>query len=127
MRFLNLRDFLETCSFQTPNIPVYANTTADVYQDDAAFIRSTLSNQIASSVLFVDEIEKMYANGAKIFIEVGPKNTLSKLTKRSCERRKYIPSKQIWLEKKGYLVCCQVWHRWLLLVCRCPTKVVGRI
>ncbi len=68
-------------SFAKPAIPVWSNTTAALYPDTAAGIKDRMSEHLVSPVLFSEEVEKMYANGARIFIEVGPGKVLTSLTR----------------------------------------------
>jgi len=58
--------------------PVYANTTARPH-GEAIMIRHALAEHFTSPVRFVAEIEQMYADGARIFIEVGPRKVLTGL------------------------------------------------
>src|SRR5690606_29072546 len=69
-------DDLETAlagiALQPPELPVYSNTTAAPYPTDAAAVRTLLAGQLAAGVRFVDQIEAMYAAGARVFVEAGP-------------------------------------------------------
>ncbi|WP_086847654.1 type I polyketide synthase [Amycolatopsis kentuckyensis] len=60
----------------TPRKPVWANRTAQPYQYD---VRDELAAQIGAPVRFLDQIEAMYAAGARIFVEVGPGRVLTRL------------------------------------------------
>jgi malonyl CoA-acyl carrier protein transacylase/NAD(P)-dependent dehydrogenase (short-subunit alcohol dehydrogenase family) len=60
-----------------PRLPVYSNVTAGVYPADR--VRELLAEQVASPVRFAEEIEAMYAAGARVFAEVGPGQVLSRL------------------------------------------------
>ncbi|MEV6828966.1 beta-ketoacyl synthase N-terminal-like domain-containing protein [Amycolatopsis sp. NPDC051102] len=60
----------------SPQLPVWANRTAEPYGDD---VRGELAAQIGSPVRFKDQIEAMYAAGARIFVEAGPGRVLSRL------------------------------------------------
>ncbi|WP_051361928.1 type I polyketide synthase [Solimonas soli] len=63
--------------------PVYSNITAAPHpRDDAAAIRDSLARHIVSPVRFVAEIERMYADGARVFVEIGPRKVLSGLVGR---------------------------------------------
>ncbi len=64
---------------QSPKIPVYANNTAHPYDSDIDCIRTQLSQHLLSPVEFVGQINTMHEDGARIFVEVGPKSILSKL------------------------------------------------
>ncbi len=63
------------------NIPVFANSTADLYPDSADELRSTLAGQLAKPVRFVEQIQAMYECGVRTFVEVGPGNVLNGLVK----------------------------------------------
>nr|WP_246197805.1 type I polyketide synthase [Chitinophaga agrisoli] len=72
---------LSDVTFNTPALPVWSNTTAAVYPTDPAAIKERLANHLVAPVKFTEEIEQMYAQGARIFIEVGPGKVLSNLTR----------------------------------------------
>ncbi|HLA40361.1 MAG TPA: beta-ketoacyl synthase N-terminal-like domain-containing protein, partial [Candidatus Glassbacteria bacterium] len=76
-----LAEFLETIEFHQPDIPVYANTTAEPYPLDPAQARALLAGQLARPVEFVKLIENMHAAGVHSFIEVGPSAILTGLVK----------------------------------------------
>jgi NAD(P)-dependent dehydrogenase (short-subunit alcohol dehydrogenase family)/acyl carrier protein len=67
--------------FRAPAVPVWSNTTAEEYPADVSAIRERLADHLVKPVLFSEEIEQMYAAGARIFVEVGPGRTLSGLTR----------------------------------------------
>ena len=52
--------------------PVYANTTAAPYPDDAGKARDLLAGQLARPVEWVAEIENLFRAGVRTFLEVGP-------------------------------------------------------
>ena len=68
---------LQPLALSAPNFPVYSNTTTQRYQSDSDAIKYQLAQHIVSPVRFVEQIETMYADGARIFVEVGPKRVLS--------------------------------------------------
>ena len=70
---------LDTVDFR-PGAPVYANSTAAEYPNDAGFCRNLLGNQLAKPVEFVGLIGAMLRDGVRTFLEVGPGSTLTKLT-----------------------------------------------
>ena len=73
--------FLNDQAILPPEKPVYANHTARRYPSEPGEIRMTLASQIASSVRFSEEIEKMHADGVRTFVEVGPGAVLTGLVK----------------------------------------------
>jgi acyl transferase domain-containing protein/NAD(P)H-dependent flavin oxidoreductase YrpB (nitropropane dioxygenase family)/NAD(P)-dependent dehydrogenase (short-subunit alcohol dehydrogenase family) len=65
-----------------PQVPVFANTTAAPYPADGDAVRAQLARQLAEPVRFADQIEAMYAAGARVFVEAGPGQVLSDLVRR---------------------------------------------
>ncbi|WP_223838064.1 type I polyketide synthase [Streptomyces venezuelae] len=60
-------------------VPVWSNATAGRYPADPAAIRRLLASQVAEPVRFVEQIEAMYADGVRTFVEAGPGRVLSGL------------------------------------------------
>ena len=77
------KSFLDGLEFGTPEMPIYSNANAAPYSSDAEEIRSTLANQIAQPVRFVEQLEDMYNSGVRTFIEVGPEAVLTNLVGRT--------------------------------------------
>ncbi|HNV71277.1 MAG TPA: acyltransferase domain-containing protein, partial [Candidatus Ozemobacteraceae bacterium] len=75
------REALENVSWNAVQIPVYANTTAEPYPTDQQQAKDLLGSQLARPVRFVDSIERMYADGYRVFVEVGPGGRLSGLAR----------------------------------------------
>ncbi|WP_197517741.1 type I polyketide synthase [Mycobacterium sp. E796] len=71
--------FLGQIPFEAPQVPVYANATAQPYAGDPHQMRTTLANQIAQPVRFAEQIRAMWQAGARTFIEVGPGAVLTGL------------------------------------------------
>ncbi len=61
-----------------PRLPIVANVTGELYPAgaDTATMLDYLGRQVASPVQFVKGLETLYANGARVFVEVGPKKAL---------------------------------------------------
>ena len=74
--------FLGDLSVGAPKIPVFANATADAYDDEPEKIRTTLTSQIEKPVRFVEMVNALYDEGARVFLEVGPHNVLTGLVSR---------------------------------------------
>ena len=67
--------------FHQPKGKVYSNTSAQPYPAEAESAAQVLSDHILNSVRFQEEIENIYEDGGRVFIEIGPKNVLSNLVK----------------------------------------------
>lgn len=70
---------LAAARFTTPKKPVFSNTTAAPHAADSKAIADQLATHLVSPVRFADEIEAMYAKGARIFVEIGPQGVLTGL------------------------------------------------
>ena len=71
-------------------VPVWSNTHAAPYENDPAHVRDTLAAHVACPVRFVEQIEAMYAAGARVFVEAGPGRVLSGLVSRILGDRPHV-------------------------------------
>jgi acyl transferase domain-containing protein/NAD(P)H-dependent flavin oxidoreductase YrpB (nitropropane dioxygenase family) len=58
--------------FTAPKLAVYANTSAAPYPAEPAQIAELLTDHLVQPVRFAEQVEQMYAAGARLFVEVGP-------------------------------------------------------
>ena len=65
-----------------PGLTVYANVSGRPHPGKAEAIRDSLLSHLLSPVRFADQVEAMYADGARVFLEVGPGAVLSGLVGR---------------------------------------------
>ncbi|MGL1956165.1 MAG: SDR family NAD(P)-dependent oxidoreductase [Colwellia sp.] len=72
-------DAIDKATFNKPVVPVYSNGTAKVHSNKTAEIKNSLKKHILESVHFNEEIDNIYGDGGRIFVEFGPKNVLTKL------------------------------------------------
>ncbi len=72
---------LESVEIHDITIPYVANVTAD-YVTDKAQVKPLLQKQVSSSVRWQQSVERMIADGADTFIEIGPGKTLSGFMRR---------------------------------------------
>ncbi|MBS0488762.1 MAG: acyltransferase domain-containing protein, partial [Proteobacteria bacterium] len=73
---------LKAATFSQPTAAVYSNLLAEPYPSGIAEISALLTAHLTSPVKFTDQIRRMYDDGARIFLEVGPKGVLSGLTRQ---------------------------------------------
>lgn len=71
-----LGEALQDVAIAETFIPYVANVTAD-YVTDASDVKPLLERQVASSVRWQQTIERLIADGADTFVEIGPGKTLS--------------------------------------------------
>lgn len=80
-------EYLAELPIGTPEIPVYANTTAAVYPNEPDEVRRTLAWQLANPVRFQEILERMYDDGIRVFVEVGPNSLLSGMVRDTLKGR----------------------------------------
>jgi acyl transferase domain-containing protein/acyl carrier protein/NAD(P)-dependent dehydrogenase (short-subunit alcohol dehydrogenase family) len=71
-----LRKQLDRFHIAPPRITMVANVTGELYPTTVEEIKDILEKQIASPVQWVKGIETLYREGARCFVEVGPKKAL---------------------------------------------------
>ncbi len=85
-----LRGVLQRLGLRAPQKPITTNVTGDYYPtgDDAVpAIIDLLAQQISAPVEWVAQLERMYDDGARVFVECGPKRALSGFTVAILKRR----------------------------------------
>jgi len=75
-----MRKALEGAPFARPDMPLYANLTARPYEAGAE--ADTLARQTVSPVRWQETVEHMVSQGANLFVEVGPGDTLAGLIRK---------------------------------------------
>jgi acyl transferase domain-containing protein/NAD(P)H-dependent flavin oxidoreductase YrpB (nitropropane dioxygenase family)/NAD(P)-dependent dehydrogenase (short-subunit alcohol dehydrogenase family) len=73
------RSVLESTPFAAPRLPVYANLTAAAHESEAGAMREVLVEHLVRPLEFCRQLEAMRENGARLFLEVGPKAVLTGL------------------------------------------------
>jgi len=81
-----LADRMAACRWSDPGIAVYSNTTGGRH-GSAAEIRELMARHLLEPVLFRQMIETMYADGARVFLEVGPRSVLADLVRANLGSR----------------------------------------
>ncbi|CAM3888952.1 type I polyketide synthase [Shewanella aquimarina] len=74
---------IDKVKFAKPALPVYANASGARYANVAKTIKSEFKQHMLQSVRFSEQLEAMYADGARVFVEFGPKNILQKLVENT--------------------------------------------
>jgi acyl transferase domain-containing protein len=67
---------LENYTFNEPEIPVWSNMTTEKYPKETGKIKAHLAKHLIKPIRFSRQIENMYENGVRIFIETGPGRVL---------------------------------------------------
>ena len=71
----------KSVKFNQPQIPVFTNVTGKNYPQEPQAIQKILETHLATSVMFKQEIENIYAAGGYCFVEFGPRRILTNLVK----------------------------------------------
>ncbi|WP_299024268.1 type I polyketide synthase [uncultured Thermanaerothrix sp.] len=74
-----LRKIIARMHLRPPRIPVISNVTGEFYPTERERMLDLLARQVASPVQFIHGVQTLYAHGARIFVEVGPKRVLAGL------------------------------------------------
>jgi acyl transferase domain-containing protein len=85
-----LLEELSAINFCEPRVQAFSNTLADRYPLDGNRVAELLADHLVRPVDFAGEIEAMYAAGARVFVEVGPRNVLTKLTDDILQNRAHL-------------------------------------
>jgi len=76
-----LASAIENTLFRKPNCPIYQNVTAYAVTDEIT-IKKNLISQLTAPVRWTQSVQRMIADGATLFTEVGPGNVLQGLVKK---------------------------------------------
>ncbi|MEZ4887398.1 MAG: ACP S-malonyltransferase [Chitinophagales bacterium] len=82
---VELAKAIEETTFREPPCPVYQNVTGTATQDPEE-IKANLIAHLTSPVRWTQTIENMVEDGARMFIEVGPRPVLTKMVKQINDR-----------------------------------------
>jgi acyl transferase domain-containing protein/NAD(P)H-dependent flavin oxidoreductase YrpB (nitropropane dioxygenase family)/NAD(P)-dependent dehydrogenase (short-subunit alcohol dehydrogenase family) len=85
-----LAQLLRETTIADPRIPVYSNTTGDAHVPQSNAIATLLSEHLIRPVDFVREIEAMHRDGARVFVEVGPRSALTGLVPQILGDREHV-------------------------------------
>jgi acyl transferase domain-containing protein/NAD(P)H-dependent flavin oxidoreductase YrpB (nitropropane dioxygenase family)/NAD(P)-dependent dehydrogenase (short-subunit alcohol dehydrogenase family)/acyl carrier protein/3-hydroxymyristoyl/3-hydroxydecanoyl-(acyl carrier protein) dehydratase len=100
-----MEEFLSGIVFHAPTIPVISNTTMERYPDDPAEIRKVLITHLESPVHWVQNVKSLWNDlGIRLFVEVGPKDTLCNLIAETIKGAQCISTSQAGEEAHKYRV-----------------------
>ena len=75
-------EYLAGVDVRAPDADVYSNADTEPYPRDPEQVRRRLADHLATPVRFTDQIEAMYRDGVRTFVEVGAGSTLARLVGR---------------------------------------------
>ncbi len=76
-----LADLINSTSWRSEGseIPVYSNTTGRTHARDVDQIKQVMVQHLVKPIEFLSQINAMYRDGARVFLELGPKTVLTGL------------------------------------------------
>ncbi|MDQ1472890.1 MAG: hypothetical protein QOJ99_4370 [Bryobacterales bacterium] len=101
------REHLEDCVISNSGLPFYANFDGALHPAEPSALRDRLADQVSSSVRFHEMVERMYQDGIRTFVEVGPSAVLSSLVRSILGDRPY---SAIALDRQGADGVVTLWH-----------------
>jgi acyl transferase domain-containing protein/NAD(P)H-dependent flavin oxidoreductase YrpB (nitropropane dioxygenase family)/NAD(P)-dependent dehydrogenase (short-subunit alcohol dehydrogenase family) len=84
-----LAEVIAQSQWRDGEITVYSNTSGEPHSTEVNQTKERMADHLVRPVEFVAEIEAMYRDGARVFLELGPKSVLSKLAGRILKGRPY--------------------------------------
>ncbi len=76
--------------FNKPKARAFSNGTGKEHDSNPKKIQERMAGHILSPVLWTDEIEGIYAEGGRVFVEFGPKSVLTNLVKNILEGKPHV-------------------------------------
>lgn len=108
-----LAEKLKGLEFSKPELPIFSNTTGEVYSKDPERIRETLIEHTTAAVKFSQQLKNMHAAGAGVFIECGPGAILTALVESNFPNREVVALSLDRPGKDGFIqlltVLAQLW------------------
>ncbi len=101
------QDFLKTCKMERRALPVYSNFDGGLFAEDPKRLQERLAKQLSHPVRFQPMVERMYADGVRTFIEVGPSAVLTSLVGAILADR---PHEAIALDRPRAHGVTSLWH-----------------
>jgi [acyl-carrier-protein] S-malonyltransferase len=77
-----LKEALDSTTLNSPNVPVFANVSAEPH-GDASSIKALLVEQLTAPVRWEESVKNMYDFGVREFVEIGPGKVLQGLITRT--------------------------------------------
>ena len=85
-----LSELIDATPWHDMTLPVYANSTARPHPADVSRSKQLMADHLVQPVEFVAEIEAMYRDGARVFLEVGPKAVLARLVPKILDGQPHV-------------------------------------
>ncbi len=81
---------VEVAQLYPAAMPVYSNASAMRYSDNPDEITQTLIDHMLNPVKFKQQVENMYADGGRVFVEIGPGNVLTRFVENILQGKEHV-------------------------------------
>lgn len=85
-----IRDLYESLGLVAPEFPVYSCASAAPFGGDRGSVLDLASRQWESCVRFRETVERLYADGVRLFVEVGAATVLTGYVKDTLRKRPHV-------------------------------------
>ena len=82
-----LKKVLDKLNLRPALLPICSNVGALDYPETSSEISALLAKQMASPVEFIRQIEKLYEQGVRVFVEVGPRRAITGFVRNILDKR----------------------------------------
>jgi len=89
-----IEKIIRKADWKAPSAPVFANVTGKG-ESGPEKLMGLLTRQMTSSVRWIDTMGAMYEEGARVFVEIGPKGVLAKMVKPNLEGREGVSATNV--------------------------------
>jgi len=85
-----IRDLYESLGLGAPEFPVYSCASAAPFGGDRESVLDLASRQWESCVRFRETVERLYADGVRLFVEIGAASVLTGFVKDTLRKRPHV-------------------------------------
>ena len=82
-----MKKVLDKLNLRPALLPICSNVGALDYPETSSEISALLAKQMASPVEFIRQIEKLYEQGVRVFVEVGPRRAITGFVRNILDQR----------------------------------------
>jgi acyl transferase domain-containing protein len=85
-----LLEYLKELPIGAPDVPLFSCSTCDVFPADPDAVREIAAGQWLTRVRFRETIERLHADGIRVFIEVGPSSHLTSFVQDTLPKGEFL-------------------------------------
>ena len=85
-----LLEYLKELPISTPDVPLFSCSTCEVFPTEPDAVREIAAGQWLTRVRFRETIERLHADGIRVFIEVGPSSHLTSFVQDTLPKGEFL-------------------------------------